>query len=702
MVDSCSQSVGFRHRVQEVYELGLTGTIFRAYWEISRPWRERRSHSPQHEVGPLGFAEASARLQFGSSAAVGGAVRPLVSASQLSALRAEAEAALMGRINCYSWMPADYGEKISWGKNPVTGLSWSTRAPWPTVLRDSGPGDIKDCWEVARFPHATLCARAAAFSPELRDAFAASLLDQMRHFWTENPVGAGVQWASSQETAFRLLAWVYAYRTMMVGTSSAQAAEMLIERALLEGAHHIESHLAYAKYAVHNNHLLSEALGLLAAGVLLPGSPHATRWYKVGVRTLTQQASRQFYPDGGYIQQSHNYHRVALQDYLYSALFVKGAGQALPAEWIDALDRSVSFLWTQQNQADGWLPNYGANDGGLPFRLSTCEYPDMRPTLQAASLLVRGERLYEPGAWDEEAAWWLGPECLDAPLSRQTRKSKSFTATGHHVLRGRSDSTFATFRCGSLRDRFSQIDMLHVDIWWKGQNVLVDAGTFRYNAHDVWHRHFMRTAAHNTVEIDGIDQMHHFRQFKVLYWTKARLSRFEDVGEWTIAEGEHYGYRRHDRRCVHHRAVLHLKDGLWIVVDRVTGSRPHHARLHWLAGTDRWRVSESADFVQLETAAGPFFVRVFDGNGGAMPLDVVSGATDPVRGWLSRYYARKDAVASVVARASGPAPIELVTVLSGDAATVELRGSRWHIVHLGRALSFEVDGGGFSKVAVAA
>src|SRR5207237_5380186 len=116
----------------------------------------------------------------------------------------------------------------------------------------------------------------------------------------------------------------------------------------------------------------------------------------------------------------------------------------------------------------------------------------------------------------------------------------SFSTTGYHVVRGCDESSFGVFRCGTLHDRFSQIDMLHLDVWWRGLNVLVDPGSFQYNGAPVWHEHFMRTASHNTVAIDGRDQMVHHRPFKVLYWTKARLLAFDDNGLRALCRGEHY------------------------------------------------------------------------------------------------------------------------------------------------------------------
>ena len=154
--------------------------------------------------------------------------------------------------------------------------------------------------------------------------------------------------------------------------------------------------------------------------------------------------------------------------------------------------------------------------------------------------------------------------------------------------------------------------MLHLDVWWRGLNVLVDAGSYLYNDRPEWHEHFMRTGCHNTVAIDGRDQMLHFRQFKVLYRTHARLLHFEDNADWAVCAGEHHGYRRHPGNCVHARSVLFLKDDLWVVVDHIVGDGSHAMRLHWLGGDFPYSYDAGASRLTLNTAAGDFFVQVLD------------------------------------------------------------------------------------------
>jgi asparagine synthase (glutamine-hydrolysing) len=270
----------------------------------------------------------------------------------------------------------------------------------------------------------------------------------------------------------------------------------------------------------------------------------------------------------------------------------------------------------------------------------------------------------------------------------------SFDHTGYHVLRGRDERSFAAFRCGTLLDRFSQIDMLHVDVWWRGHNVLVDGGSYLYNDRAEWHEHFMRTACHNTVTIDGLDQMLHFRQFKVLYRTHARLLQFDDRAELTVCAGEHYGYQRQPGGCVHTRSVVFLKDDMWVVVDHVTGAGSHAMRLHWLGGDFPHVYERAASRLTMETPAGDFLVQVFDERGQAREGDVVAGQERPPRGWQSRYYGEKVAVPSFAVAVDRDLPATFVSVLSGGSQPdVTVDGTNWSIRLDDRCLGFELADG---------
>jgi hypothetical protein len=681
---------------QEVVELGPRGALFRASWELRTRVRAAAGRSPRSWVhdeeatNDRSTEPWTARLPLADPLSVAEALRGSIAPDALRRLQTVADGALAGRILCFDRWYGDYGHPIDWNLNPVSGEGWPSGVVASRAMRAHGRvGDVKLTWEIGRFPHAYYLARAAAFVPERVPQYEEGLTAQILDFAAANPEGCGVHWASGQEIALRLVAWLFALDTLLVRGPTAEAAGRAIRMALAAGARQIEAGLAYARVAVRNNHVLSEALGLLAAGTFLSGS-RAAGWRDTGLSILAEEADRQFYEDGAYINQGHNYHRSALLMLLWASAFARAGGRRLPDACTRAMERSLTFLLAHQNPSDGRLPNHGANDGSLPGILSTCEFGDFRPILQTLSVVARGERLYEAGAWDEMPLWLVGPGALECPVRPPSRASVSFAPTGYHVLRGRDESSFCAFRCGSLRDRFSQIDMLHVDVWWRGLNVLTDAGSYLYNGARAWHEHFMRTGSHNTVELDGRDQMLHFRQFKTLYWTRASLCRFDDHQDWALAEGEHYGYRRHPGQCVHRRSVLMLKDDVWVVVDRIDGDGDHDVRLQWLCGDFPFIADEANGAIALQTAKGPFTVRVFDERARAVCATVVAGAEQPPRGWRSLHYGEKVAVPSLVVEQRLPVPATFVSVLSGIDCDVARCAGRWQVRSSGTIATFAV------------
>lgn len=673
-----------RDLVQELRELGLSGSVYRVGRELSLRTGYEALRTPAIAPPPPATRGHAATwlpaLPFARPEAVRLAMAGRIDDAALGSLRRLADRAAEGKILCFGSTEADYGDPIDWHRNPFNGARWPRDVHWSKVLGAAPEaGDVKLTWEAARFPQAYHLARAAALAGDADDRarWARAFDAQVRSFLDASTFPDGIHWASSQEMVIRLAAWTFALSVFdRLGFDQRPLAGRVAEYAWVVG-HQVEDEIAYAERAVYNNHLVAEAFGLTLCARLLPEHPSPRRWFERGHAILTEQADRQVYPDGGSINQSHNYARTALQDYLLAARFAEAAGEPVPASWKGALRRSLAFLLAQQNPVDGSLPNYGSNDGSMPRVLSTCAFPDFRPLLQELAAVAEGRRLYPAGPWDEAVAWTEGPGALDLPEAVPRRRSVSFGHTGYHVLRGDREDTFAVFRCGSVLDRFSQIDMLHVDLTWRGHNVLADAGSYQYNGEARWHDHFVRTASHNTVTVDGADQMLHARRFKTLYRTEASLTRFEP----DRAAGYHDGYRRLSPNVCHHRGVVRLSDDLWVVVDRLTGDRPFEARIHWLGG-DFPTGSPTGRGASLEllTPDGRFSATIYSVDGEPLDGTIARGEEDPPRGWLARAYFRKTAVASFAVTATGPGT--WVSVLAaGDAPRVTVDGDRWTLRH---------------------
>ncbi len=143
--------------------------------------------------------------------------------------------------------------------------------------------DIKFVWEPARFGWAFALGRAYLISND--DRYAQSFWQYFDIFTDANPPYIGPNWMSGQEVALRLMAFVWATQVFLTAPASTPDRKNRLAASIAVHAHRIPPTLVYAR-SQQNNHLLSEAAGLLTAGLALPEHPQASRWSSMGWKWL--------------------------------------------------------------------------------------------------------------------------------------------------------------------------------------------------------------------------------------------------------------------------------------------------------------------------------------------------------------------------------------------------------------------------------
>jgi len=517
-------------------------------------------------------------------------------------LKAEMDAIQKGSYGLWEDTRHDLGFPPDWNYNPLAGRRIAADRHW-TAVDDQAAGDIKGIWELSRFSSAFRLARCYALTS---DEQAPEIFWQLVESWlAANPPNAGPQWLSSQEAALRAMAWIFALYTFARSPATTTTRRERLIVALEAHARRIEATLAYAK-AQNNNHLISEAAGLFTIGLLFPQLPDATRWAAVG-RNLLESTAEQFFPDGGYIQHSINYHRLALQLYVWAMRLAEINGRSFSAKLYSCVDRSLDLLSRLIDPATGCMPNFGHNDGALFLSLNECGYEDYRPLLQTLTLWRKGARIWTAGLWDEDAVWMLGPDSIEcaARLSAEeiTDPKTAFSASraGLSLLKG--EASRAVVRCAQFRERPAHADQLHVDLWWRGGNIACDAGSYLYGGDPPWRNSLTHAALHNTVTIDGLDQMKRAGQFSWATLAQAR-GKFLGNGKW---QGTHDGYQ--PLGVTHRRTVERIDSDAWVITDDLIGKGTHTARLHWLIPDYPWEPMGP----EAENAPGNLFVQRFSG-----------------------------------------------------------------------------------------
>jgi hypothetical protein len=266
--------------------------------------------------------------------------------------------------------------------------------------------------------------------------------------------------------------------------------------------------------------------------------------------------------------------------------------------------------------------------------------------VQAIHYLSMGMRCYENGPWDEDLLWMFGPDALTAPIITPERKNLHADVGGYYTLRAPASFVFA--RCATFRNRPGQADMLHVDLWWKGQNVALDAGTYSYNAPEPWDNPLAHTAYHNTAAVDDADQMDRAGRFLWLPWLRGqvRWSQTSPGGYLSYWEGGHDGYQRLRPPVSHRRAVLRLGEAWWLIVDALTSPGEHRYRLHWLLPAVPYEWAEGTGQLVLKTPAGDYHLQTASSAGNATHSLMRADAGGP-RGWRAPYYYHREPALSV-------------------------------------------------------
>lgn len=552
-----------------------------------------------------------------------------------------------------------------WQHHPVTRAT-APSEHW-SELNEFGFGDIKLWWEASRFSWAYTLSRAYVQSQN--ETYAEAFWQLFESWMEQNPPNLGVNWKCGQEASLRVMALCFSLYALHESVSStpARLARFLI--ALSVHARRIDAYIDYA-ISQKNNHGISEGAGLWTIGILFPELKGAGQWKARGKSILENEVRRQIYDDGSYIQHSTNYHRVMLQTLAWAIRIGETNREVLAPDIYDRFRKGVQFLTSVADSGSGWAPNYGANDGAHVLPLSDCAFPDMRPALQACSWIVNKTRLYPRGPWDEEMVWLSGPECLvkDPDLQTQTRSDLIATAGGYYTLH--SDASWSLLRAAHYVDRPSHADQLHIDLWWRGENVLCDSGTYSYNESFPFDHGYSPTRYHNTITVDSADQMTRLGRFLWTDWADADATPYcVPTSNMCVLEAEHTGYAKIG--VTHRRAIVQLECDTWIVVDDLFGKGTHTTRLHWLFPDVRF-VSTQPGAIDLDFAAGPARVVVSSTSQLAISLvragQSVDGENreiiDPSRGWHSRYYGRKEPALSLAAESQAALPVRFITVIA--------------------------------------
>jgi hypothetical protein len=556
----------------------------------------------------------------------------------------EAEAALRGELLLFGrWKSC--GSPIDYHRDPLAPqLVYDAGVPGERVDLFQRGADAKVMWEVGRLPQLWRFAQAFRITGDRR--WAQAWTDTLRHFRATNPAGLGVQWACPMEVSLRAMTAALSYGLMDGAADTPLLLDMLEEHCAYVAGHLEETG------AIRTNHYAADLVGLVVVGALFP---ELRRWFDGFASRLWEEIPRQCRPDGTQFESSTGYQRLCAEMFLAAVLAARAAGLPAPERVegaVQGLFRSLGAML----KPSGAMPQIGDLDSCRALPLAP------RAALDASFLV------------DPEA-----PEWQWIPSARRfvvPRPAESIRLRDGGVAVLRAGDAWLCLSAGPNGQGgtggHAHNDKNSVELSFGSFDVLVDRGTYAY-ARDPQERNARRgTAAHNTIQVDGLEQNRILpgRLFALPDTAYARLVPVERHEGFEMAAGEHRGY---ERSGVIHRRVAALQSGCAAFVDELRGRGEHVFQSRWHVPhedvVERPATAQEQERLAALHRAGLAFAydveRCFDVKGQAL---FAFGATLP---WSARVYrtdvspgyAEKMPARCIVLECAGAAPARLFTAV---------------------------------------
>jgi hypothetical protein len=489
-----------------------------------------------------------------------------------------------------------FGERIDWLKDPLSGAAWPRDYHADVRLFRGDGSDARVLWEVNRLSHLVTLARAYAVTSE--EKYTREIFAELAGWRSQNPLGRGPNWACAMEAALRAMNLLAVFELARRSPELNEETLPMFLQTLDQHGAHIRRNLEFSHLST-SNHYLSDVVGLLWIGIMLPELEGAAEWRAFGLRETLREMDKQVLADGADFEASTGYHRLVLELFLYTLVLARENEIEVGEKYWQKLRAMMNYA-RGYLRPDGRAPLVGDTDSGqaLPFV--------RRQADDHAYLLYLGAALFdEPrfrpqspsSAMPEELLWVLGEGGLRAlqalPETVEAEGSEAFPDAGTYILRDGDLYLLFNASGNGLMGRGSHghNDALSLEVSACGTSFIVDPGTHVYSA-DLRERHLFRSVAyHSTVEVDGAEQNTTDPSTPFVIGDEAhpRVLGWETGALRDIIVAEHDGYRRLEEGVTHRRSArFERRDRLWLIEDSLSGAGPHDLRFrfHFAEGLD--------------------------------------------------------------------------------------------------------------------
>ncbi|HUE85923.1 MAG TPA: alginate lyase family protein [Vicinamibacterales bacterium] len=394
---------------------------------------------------------------------------------------------------------------------------------------------------------------------------------------------------------------------------------------------------------VGGNHLLKNLKAMVVAACFWNGR-EADRWYEKYADRFTRELQAQLLSDGAHYERSPMYHALVLADALELTAMIRASGRSIPDALAGVIRAMVAYL-PQMTHPDGEIALF--NDSVLgeapsPASLRAFAACVLDDDVQPHSLTVRQSAIsaHLEGPVANPGGGW----------SPETQEDGGLVTIPALDLRGIALIDVGP-ACPDDLPAHAHGDIFSFELSLDGQRMIVDSGVGEYQA-GPWRDYYRSTRAHNTVAVDGEDQIECWGSFRVA--RRARILDRQAIAEPFLhgITARHDGYARLAKPVYVRRVFVALADSAWLVIDSLEGTGAHTWESFIHAAPDVSVDHDGERRAQLSRPDQRLAIACF----GFAAASVVRGAEAPHQGWYAPEFGRRLPASVLVLSNRGPLP----------------------------------------------
>lgn len=518
---------------------------------------------------------------------------------------------------------------IPWQLDVSSGFAWPKGKYYADYVQVdlTNNADVKYPRELSRSHFLLYLGQAYLLSND--ECYARKYVEIIENWLKENPFMHSINWGCTMDVAIRAVNWAYAFAMVADAKSISDRFEKEFTKSLYQHAWFIYRNQEI-NYYNNANHYDSNIASLLFFGMLFKKTKEGDKWFDHAKEEFYFELRQQVLPSGVVYEKSINYGRLVAEIFTFCYCLLRNVHEDIPLDIHLRIEKQFDFM-SSYIKTDGLAPVIGDQDDARWLPFSPVDNLDHKHLLSLAALLFnRSDFKALANGYSADAFFLVKDKSktdfmniADVNVSRQ---SVAFKDAGFFIMK--SEQVYLFINNGGISKYQENIgnevygshthaDLLSFELARKQRTFLVDPGTWVYTSDPHERNRFRSTAMHNTVCVDGIDQMiiPDDNLFVFHSAIHPKLRQWISNADFDTFEGEHDGFARLSDPVIHRRKItLNKKNEEIIISDWLFGKEMHDVDIyfHFDAGVDFKIANKNTVVTCLENE--PNLAIIFDEN----------------------------------------------------------------------------------------